>query len=239
MRGEAEVAALVGGERRAGEARHPLRDLAPGVAAEPPRHGLARLRVERADGGGPEVYVHSEGGRISRHGSLPTSLRRGCASGTSTTLSQPRPAVTSGGSCRFRAPGLGHSVCPSSTRDVTIAGVVIGKAVLGDVPFLPAVGDTPCAGVASRTLGKMRPGFWPNSGSRFPDEAGCGKCDPEYSSKTGHSFPDAPQTESASHSGAPKRDALSLRKNCRSRMERRLRYSPRISAASSAWLSTT
>ena len=111
LRGEAGVAALVGGERRAGEARHPLRDLAPRVAAEPPRHGLARLRVERADGGGPEVYVHSEGGRISRHGSLPTSLRRGCASGTSTTLSQPRPAVTSGGSCRFRAPGLGHSVC--------------------------------------------------------------------------------------------------------------------------------
>ena len=110
LRGEAEVAALVGGERRAREARHPLRDLAPRVAAEPPRHCLARLRVERADGGGPEVYVHSEGGRISRHGSLPTSLRRGCASGTSTTLSQPRPAVTSGGSCRFRAPGLGHSV---------------------------------------------------------------------------------------------------------------------------------
>ena len=111
LRREAEVAALVGGERRAREARHPLRDLAPRVAAEPPRHGLARLRVERADGGGPEVYVHSEGGRISRHGSLPTSLRRGCASGTSTTLSQPRPAVTSGGSCRFRALGLGHSVC--------------------------------------------------------------------------------------------------------------------------------
>ena len=38
-------------------------------------------------------------------------MRRGCASGTSTTLSQPRPAVTSGGSCRFRALGLGHSVC--------------------------------------------------------------------------------------------------------------------------------
>jgi len=110
--------------------------------------------------------------------------------------------------------------CPSSTRDVTIAGVVIGKAVLGDVPFLPAVGDTPCAGVASRTLGKMRPGFWPNSGSHFPDGVGCGKCDPEYCSETGCGFPDASQTESASHSGAPKRDVLSAWKNCRSYVKR-------------------
>lgn len=62
--------------------------------------------------------------------------------------------------------------------------------------------------------------FWPNSGSRFPDGVGCGKCDPDYCSKTGCSFPDAPQTESASHSGAPKRDTLSLRKNCRSHVER-------------------
>lgn len=136
LRGEAEVAALVGGERRAGEARHPLRDLAPGVAAEPPRHGLARLRVERADGGGPEVHVHSEGGRISRHGSLPTSLRRGCASGTSTTLSQSRPAVTSGGSCRFRAPGLGHSVC----RCQDIGTPVAGDAASGDTPDV-VIGD--------------------------------------------------------------------------------------------------
>ena len=110
--------------------------------------------------------------------------------------------------------------CPASNRDVTIAGVVIGKAVLGDVPFLLAVGDTPCAGVASRTLGKMRPGFWPNSGSRFPDEAGCGNRDPEYCSETGYGFPDAPQTESASHFGAPKRDALSALKNCRSCVKR-------------------
>ena len=67
-----------------------------------------------------------------------------------------------------------------------------------------------------RVLGKMRPGFWPNSGSHFPDGVGCGKCDLEYCSETGCGFPDAPQTESASHSGAPKRDALSARKNCRS-----------------------
>ena len=103
--------------------------------------------------------------------------------------------------------------CPSSTCGVAM--VVIEVAV-GDVPFLPAVGDTPCASVASRTLGKIWPGFWSNSGSRFPDGVGCGKCDPEYCSKTGWRFPDAPQTESASHSGAPKRDALSARKNCRS-----------------------
>lgn len=63
---------------------------------------------------------------------------------------------------------------------------------------------------------EKRPGFWPNSGSRFPDGVGCGKCDPEYCSETGCGFPDVPQTESASHSGAPKRDALSARKNCRS-----------------------
>ena len=36
--------------------------------------------------------------------------------------------------------------CPSSTCG--IAMVVIGAA-LGDVPFLPAVGDTPCTSVAS------------------------------------------------------------------------------------------
>lgn len=64
-----------------------------------------------------------------------------------------------------------------------------------------------------RVLGKPRPGFWPNSGSHFPDGVGCGKCDPEYCSETGCRFPDAPQTESASHSGAPKRDALSARQN--------------------------
>lgn len=58
--------------------------------------------------------------------------------------------------------------------------------------------------------------FWPNSGSRFPDGVGCGKCDSDYCSKTGCGFPDAPQTERVSHSGAPKRDALSARKNCRS-----------------------
>ncbi len=107
--------------------------------------------------------------------------------------------------------------CPSSTCGVVM--VVIEVAV-GDVPFLPAVGDTPCASVASRTLGKMRPGFWPNSGSRFPDGVGCGNRDPEYCSETGCGFPDAPQTESASHFGAPKRDALSAWKNCRSCVER-------------------
>ena len=117
LRGEAEVAALVGRERRPGEPIHPPGDLAPGVAGEPPRHGLAGVRVEGADGGRPQVDVHPERGRILWHGSLPTSLRRGCAYGTSTSLSQPRPAVTSGGSYLFSALGLGHSVCPSSTCD--------------------------------------------------------------------------------------------------------------------------
>ena len=39
--------------------------------------------------------------------------------------------------------------CPSSTCGVAIAEVVIGKAAAGDVPFLPVVGDIPCASVAS------------------------------------------------------------------------------------------
>ena len=126
--------------------------------------------------------------------------------------------------------------CPSSTCDVAM--VVIGAA-LGDVPFLPAVGDTPWEVGASWVLGKMWPGFWPNSGSRFPDGVGCGKCDPEYCSETGCRFPDKAQPESASHSEAAKRDALSARQNLCSRVERQPRYSPRISAASSSWVSTT
>ena len=120
LRGEAEVAALVGRERRPGEPIHPPGDLAPGVAGEPPRHGLAGVRVEGADGGRPQVDVHPERGRILWHGSLPTSLRRGCAYGTSTSLSQPRPAVTSGGSYLFSALGLGHSVCRYQNIGVTL-----------------------------------------------------------------------------------------------------------------------
>ncbi len=58
LRGEAEVAALVGRERRPGEPIPPG-DLAPGVAGEPPRHGLAGVRVEGADGGRPQVDVPS------------------------------------------------------------------------------------------------------------------------------------------------------------------------------------
>ena len=69
--GEAEVAALVGRERRPGEPIHPPGDLAPGVTGEPPRHGLAGVRVEGADGGRPQVDVHPERGRILWHGSLP------------------------------------------------------------------------------------------------------------------------------------------------------------------------
>jgi len=120
LRGEAEVAALVGRERRPGEPIHPPGDLAPGVAGEPPRHGLAGVRVEGADGGRPQVDVHPERGRILWHGSLPTSLRRGCAYGTSTSLSQPRPAVTSGGSYLFSALGLGHSVCRCQDTGVAL-----------------------------------------------------------------------------------------------------------------------
>ena len=86
---------------------------------------------------------------------------------------------------------------------------------LGTFLFCRQLG-TLLAQALHRVLGKMRPSFWANSGSRFPDGAGSGKRDPEYCSETGCGFPDASQTKSASHSGAPKRDALSARKNCRS-----------------------
>lgn len=91
--------------------------------------------------------------------------------------------------------------------------VVIGDtlAALGDVPVLPAVGDTLWEVGASQALGEIQPGIWPNSGSRFPDGAGCGKCGPEYCSKKGCRFPDGAQPESVSRSGASKRDALSAR----------------------------
>ena len=90
---------------------------------------------------------------------------------------------------------------------------------LGTFLFCRQLG-TLLAPALHRMLGKMRTGFWANNGSRFPDGVGCGKCDPEDCSETGCGFPDAPQTESASHSGAPKRDALSVRKNCRSCVKR-------------------
>ena len=71
LRGEAEVAALVGRERRPGNPSiHPA--ISPqGLPGEPPRHGLAGVRVEGADGGRPQVDVHPERGRILWHGSLP------------------------------------------------------------------------------------------------------------------------------------------------------------------------
>ena len=134
--------------------------------------------------------------------------------------------------------------CPSSTCGV--ATVVIGAA-LGDVPFLPAVGDTPLVhmnlsplfSVASWVLGKMRAGIWANSGSQFPDGVGCGKCDPEYCSKTGCRFPNGAQPENASQFEVSKRDAFSARQHRRDLAARQLRYSPKISAASSSWVSTT
>ena len=86
-----------------------------------------RAAAGAADGGRPQVDVHPERGRILWHGSLPTSLRRGCAYGTSTSLSQPRPAVTSGGSYLFSALGLGHSVCRCQNIGVAVVvAVVIG-----------------------------------------------------------------------------------------------------------------
>ena len=79
--------------------------------------------------------------------------------------------------------------CPSSTCGVVM--VVIGAALGRSFSAgsrghsLGAVG----ALASHRVVGKMRPGFWPNSGSRFPDGVGCGKRDPEYCSETGCRFP--------------------------------------------------
>ena len=62
-----------------------------------------------------------------------------------------------------------------------------------------------------RVLGKPRPGFWPNSGSHFPDGVGCGKCDPEFRLRMGYSFPNRVQPETATQFEASKRDELSAR----------------------------
>ncbi|GEM_PF-3413321 len=95
--------------------------------------------------------------------------------------------------------------CPSSTCGVAM--VVIGAA-LGDVPFLPAVGDTPCASVASSArenvdrflaefrvevsgwggLRKVRPGLLLQNGMQFPRRASNGKRIPFRSSKPGCAF---------------------------------------------------
>ena len=66
-----------------------------------------------------------------------------------------------------------------------------------------------------------------------------GKYGPVFGRIPGRGFRMGWVAESATRNIAPKRDALSSRKNCRSRVERRLRYSSRISAASSSWVSTT
>ena len=59
------------------------------------------------------------------------------------------------------------------------------------------------------TCRKVRPTIWPNSGMRFPVGAPSGSCDPEYRLRTGHTFPNRAQLESASQFGASKRDAVS------------------------------
>ena len=61
------------------------------------------------------------------------------------------------------------------------------------------------------TCWKVRPTIWPNSGMRFPAEAPSGKRDPEYRLRTGCSFPDRAQSETASQFEVSKRDAVSAR----------------------------
>lgn len=70
-------------------------------------------------------------------------------------------------------------------------------------------------------------GAWSGKTSEVP-------CDPEFCLETGCRFPDGAQPESTSQFGTSKRDALSARQNRRDCVSRWLRYSPRISAASSS-----
>ena len=48
-----------------------------------------------------------------------------------------------------------------------------------------------------------------NTGTRFPVEARCGKCDPQESKIPSHSFPNSPQVEATSHNPPSNRDMLS------------------------------
>ena len=100
---------------------------------------------------------------------------------------------------------LAPARCPSSTCGVAM---VVIEAALGDVPFLPAVGDTPCAGVASSArenmarflvefrvavsgwggLRKVRPGILLQNGMAFSRWGSSGKRVPFQSSKTGRAF---------------------------------------------------
>ena len=79
--------------------------------------------------------------------------------------------------------------CPSSTCGVAM--VVIG-AVLGDVPFLPAVGDT----LWARLVHWRRIGW-------------SGKCDPVFGRIVGRGFRMGWVAESATRNIAPQRDAVS------------------------------
>ncbi len=59
------------------------------------------------------------------------------------------------------------------------------------------------------TCRKVRPTIWSNSGMRFPAEAPSGNYDPEYRLRTGCSFPNSAQSETATQFEASKRDAVS------------------------------
>ena len=89
-----------------------------------------------------------------------------------------------------------------------------------------------------RMLGKIRAGIWPNSGRGFRMGWVAESATRNIALKR-DAVSRQGSTESASHSEAAKRDALSARQNLCSRVERQPRYSPRISAASSSWVSTT
>ena len=61
------------------------------------------------------------------------------------------------------------------------------------------------------TCRKLRPTIWSNSGTRFPVGAPSGKRIPEYRLRTGCSFPNRVQPETATQFEASKRDAVSAR----------------------------
>ena len=126
--------------------------------------------------------------------------------------------------------------CPSSTCGVAM---VVIEAALGDVPFLPAVGDTPCINAVSNAR---------ENATRF------------FGRIPGRGFRMGRVAETATRNIAPQRDAVSpmgLKRKARPIPELQngmrfprgrivaaalsgvARYSPKISSASSSCVSTT
>ena len=119
LRGEAEVAALVGGEDGPGKpdihsatSPHGLpRNLL--VTASPVSASSAQTVVDLRCTSIPKAveYLGTGASQPRCGAAAPLALQQHCRS--------PDPRSRAGGSCRFRAPGLGHSVC--RCQDIGVA----------------------------------------------------------------------------------------------------------------------